>query len=128
MIRRYYNGVKGGRIARFFMGTFISDDSSQVTYQANLYGMPTAILTVKVVYYVNTNNNGKLRVNTAIVFLSNTFTVALDATGRGSFIAQIEGNASDFGTVVLGQFEIISSTIGSVTTNSARYWQTSKTF
>lgn len=127
MQKRYYLGLGGKRAARFLTSTVISGDSSQVTEQANLYGMPGATLGIEVVTYTNNNRLGRLKANGSDVFLHNTLGVTLDGSGRGSFTAQVMGDASDHGTVVLGKFEIISTTIGDIS-STRNVYQISKVF
>jgi len=93
---------------------FISGDSSSDYESKHVQGAPGSVVTIEVTSYTNTNSGGHLQVNSSDVFLSNTFTVTLDAGGLGSFNASITGDASDTGTVVMGTFTIISTAIGSV--------------
>lgn len=126
MIKRYYVGVKGGVLAHFLPATPISDVPAVITQQANLIGLPLAILTIKVVDYANNNNDGKLKVNDVLVALNDTFTVSLDEDGHGQFTAQIWVNIGDLGTYVMGLFEIESSNYGYVTSGTSKEWQIDK--
>jgi hypothetical protein len=128
MVNRYYIGLAGKPAARFMPYTSISGDVSQETELANLYGIPAAVLTIQVVTYINNNPIGKLKVNASEVFINNTFTVTLDSSGRGSFTAQVSGDSTAHGTTVLGKFEIISTSIGSIITDTTKDYQISKVF
>lgn len=120
--------VKGRPLAHFLPRTPISGDSTQVTEQANLYGIAGAVLTVKIIELVNNNPTGQLKVNGSVAFINNTFTFSLDGTGRNNFLAQITGNALAHGTTVRAKFSIESSVPGVVATNSSKYYQISKAF
>lgn len=128
MLRRYYTGLGGKRLARFFTPTPISGDSSQDTEQSNLYGLPGASLTIKVITLTNSNSLGRLYVNGSQVFLNNTFPVSLDGSGRGSFLARVQGDPTDHGSIVLGRFQIIFASIGDIAPAPKDQYQISKAF
>lgn len=126
MIKRYYNAVKGGVLAHFLPETPIGDVPEVTTQRANLFGLPTATLTIKIVDYANTNVYGWLKVNDVVMVLNDSFTVTLDADGNGQFTAQIRMTIDDPGSYVMGKFEIISSTFGYITSGADKQWQIEK--
>jgi len=93
---------------------FISSTSTTDIELAGISGAPGAVVTVEVTSYTNTNSGGSLLEDSTTVYLSSTFTVTLNSSGLGVFSASIFGDATDTGTIVMGVFTIISTTIGSV--------------
>jgi len=73
----------------------------------NVTGAAGAILTFQVTL-------GQVMVNGGIYFLNDTFTVTLDGSGNGSFVARVQGDAGDTGTAVEARFTIISVSIGQI--------------
>jgi len=80
----------------------------------NVTGAAGAILTFQVTLYINANDMGQVMVNGGIYFLNDTFTVTLDGSGNGSFVARVQGDAGDTGTAVEARFTIISVSIGQI--------------
>lgn len=97
---------------RFGTSTNITGDATFEQETENLIGPPGGIATITVTTYTVTNSAGQVRVNGSQVFLNNTFDITLDGTGNGSFVAKVQGDDTDTGTVVRAIFTITSVTGG----------------
>ena len=115
-VKRYYNAldidVVSGSSTVFSGETNISSSATFKQVTKNIIGSGGAVVTIKVTQLINTNADGKAFVNTVQKFLNNTFTVTLDGEGAGSFVAKVQGDSSNTGTIVTIQFTIIGVTSG----------------
>jgi hypothetical protein len=130
MLKRYVAalapGAGGTPNTNFGSTTNITGNASFDQEQANLVGVAGATLTIQMTTYTNNNNMGQLKINGNLVTPGYTFTVVLDGSGNGHFIAYIQGNAGNTGTVVRGIFTIVG--ISSGTANTPITYQISKVF
>lgn len=116
MIKRYVAALApaaGGTPNTFFAA--FSNESGSASFeqqQANLTGVATAVLTIQITSYANTNPAGLLKVNGGIMILGDQFTVTLDGSGHGHFIALVQGNAGAGGTIIEVTFTIVGMTLG----------------
>lgn len=92
----------------------------------NIIGEPGGTATIEITTYTVTNSSGQVKVNGTIAFLSNTNNVLLDGTGHGSFIARVQGDPLDTGTIVRAIFTITAVTSGVIGTPDTK--QISKVF
>lgn len=130
MIGRYYPALDPGGASGvscvFAASTGASSSATFYQETENLTGAAGAVVTLQVTTYTNTNTIGQLLVNSIQLFLNSTFTVTLDGSGNGSFLARVQGDAAQNGTVVRGIFSITSVSVGQVGGASTK--QISKTF
>lgn len=130
MIGRYYLALDAGGASGvscvFAASTAISGSATFYQETENLTGAAGAIVTLQVTTYSNTNTLGQLLVNSVQLFLNSTFTVTLDGSGNGSFLARVQGDAAQAGTIVRGIFNITSVSIGQIGGASTK--QISKAF
>ena len=99
--------------AQFDTTTFVSGDRSTDVEIANLTGMPGLIVTVTLEILTNVNG-GVLKVNGAVASLNDTYNVTIGSNGKGSLNVEIDGNADNHGTAILGQFQITSVNAGEI--------------
>lgn len=130
MIIRYAyaldSGGATGTPCFFAPASGISSSASFYQETENISGAAGAVVTIQVTTYTNNNTMGELLVNGSLYFLNNTFTVTLDGSGNGSFLARVQGDPGQSGTVVRAIFTITSVTIGQ--TGSPVIKQISKVF
>jgi phage gp45-like len=130
MVKRYYAGLDGagasGTPCYFDASTNVTGNSSFAQETENIVGAAGADVLVQVTLYTVTNPTGKVLVNASQVFLNNTFTITLDGSGNGSFVARVEGSASATGTIVRAVFQLMNVTIGQLGTPKVK--QISKVF
>src|SRR6185312_6605354 len=107
-----------------------SNMSSSASYsqeQDNITGAAGAVVTIQVTGYNNISNRyGEVLVNGGQVVLNDTFTVTLDGTGNGSFIARCQGDPTQTGTGIWVIFTVTGVSIGQIGNPSTH--GTSKTF
>ena len=135
MIRDYYfaldPGGAGGVVCKFVNSTDVSFGASFYEERMNIEGAAGATVSVQIIQFINTNDdpltvgNG-LFVNNLRRDLNFIFTVTLDGTGNGSFLAKVKGNPVNTGTVMLGKFQIIGVSTGTIGSPNTK--QISKTF
>jgi hypothetical protein len=111
--------------AQFDWTTFVSGDRSTDVEIANLTGMPGSLITITLKTLTNVNG-GVLKVNGIVALLNDTYNVTIDANGKGSLNVEIDGNADNHATTILGQFEITSVSAGEI--GITKTYQISKVF
>jgi hypothetical protein len=115
-VKRYYFGLDidtvVGTPTVFGSDTSITSSATFKQATKNITGTAGAVVTIKVTNYVVTNTDGKAFVNTIQKFLNDSFTVTLDGSGNGSFVAKVQGDSSQTGTIVTIQFTINGVTSG----------------
>lgn len=99
--------------AQFDWTTFVSGDRSTDVEIANLTGMPGVVVTVTLNVLTNANG-GVLKVNGVVASLGDTYSVTIDTSGKGSLNVEIDGIAGNYGTGILGQFQITSVSAGAI--------------
>jgi len=99
--------------AQFDKTTFVSGDRSTDIEIANLTGMPGVVIAITLNVLTNPNG-GVLKVNGAVASLGNVYNVTIGINGKGSLNVEIDGNADNHGTAILGQFEITSVSAGEI--------------
>ncbi len=97
---------------RFGTTTDITGDTTFAQETENIIGVPGGIATITVSTYTVTNSSGQVMVNGSQVFLNNTFDITLDGSGNGSFVAKVQGDPANTGTVVRAIFTITAVTAG----------------
>jgi hypothetical protein len=75
--------------------------------------MPGVVVTVTLNVLTNANG-GVLKVNGVVASLGDTYSVTIDASGKGSLNVEIDGIAGNYGTGILGQFQITSVSAGAI--------------
>lgn len=111
--------------AQFDTTTFVSGDRSTDVEIANLTGMPGVTVTITLETLTNVNG-GVLKVNGVVASLNDTYNVTIGSNGKGSLNVEIDGNADNHGTAILGQFQITSVDAGEI--GVSKTYQISKVF
>lgn len=127
MIERYYHSLDPGGATGspcvFMDPTNISSSAMFFQEDFNITGAANAVVTVQMVYYMNTNNlvNADVLgifINGVKKELNDTFQLTLNTSGAGSVTAKIMGDPSVIGSIVYGRFSIVGVSLGFIGSNS----------
>lgn len=133
MLHRYVStldaGAASGVACNFAASSNVSSTSSFYQETENIVGAAGAVVTIQVTTYNNTNGSppgSGVQVDNQFVVLNNTFTITLNGSGQGSFVANASGNPTNTGTIVRAIFTITGVTTGYIGTPNSK--QISKSF
>ena len=117
-VKRYYFSLDPGGASGVscLFGSDTSSSGSSIYQQEtkNITGAAGAVVTIKVTNYFNNNRTGSMFVNDIQKFLNDSFTITLNGAGAGSFVAKVQGDSSNTGTLITAQYTIIGVTIGQI--------------
>lgn len=128
MIKRYIipKVLQAGIACIFDTSTNISSGAFFYQETMNLVGAPGALVTLQVSEIYSTNTAGALYINGVLKTFSDRIYITLDGSGNGSFVARIEGDPIQSGTVVYAIMVIDGVSIGYIGSNNSK--TISKTF
>lgn len=128
MIKRYIipKVSQAGTACNFDTSTNISSGAFFYQETMNLVGAPGALVTLQVSDFNSTNSAGALYIDGVLKTFSDRIYVTLDGSGNGSFVARVEGDPIQTGTIVYAIMEIDGVSSGYIGTNNTK--TISKTF